>query len=118
MPQTKVINVRSLDGQRWPEDAVYIGRASKGGRAETRRSSPYANPYAIVVGRQTREEAVRKYGEWLKGKPELVERARAELKGKTLVCWCRPPQGFQGKVLCHGQIVAGVVDGVRPEEVT
>ncbi len=117
MPQTKVINVRSLDGQRWPEDAVYIGRASKGGRAETRRSSPYANPYVIVAGRQTKEEAVGKYGEWLRRKPELVERARGELKGKMLVCWCRPPQGFGGKVMCHGQVLAGLVDRVAAESV-
>ncbi len=114
---TRVINVRSLDGQRWPEDAVYIGRASKGGRAETRRSSPYANPYVIVAWRQTREEAVAKYEKWLMGKPELVERARRELKGKMLVCWCRPPQGFGGKVMCHGQVLAGLVDGLPPEEV-
>jgi hypothetical protein len=40
-----------------------------------------------------------------------------ELKGKVLACWCKPAKGFQGKVLCHGQILAALADGCRPEDI-
>ncbi len=39
------------------------------------------------------------------------------LKGKRLGCVCRPKAGFQGKVLCHGQIIAGYLDGVPAREI-
>jgi len=48
--------------------------------------------------------------------PELME-AIPELKGKILGCWCKPINGFQGKLLCHGQILAALADGCRPEDI-
>jgi hypothetical protein len=39
------------------------------------------------------------------------------LRGKRLACWCRPPEGFNGRLLCHGQVIAGLLDGVAPEMV-
>jgi len=99
---TTVINLWDLEGKPWPEGAVYIGRAQRG-RAETKRSSVFANPFVIVEGRNTRAEVIRKYEEYIREKSELVERAKKELKGKTLVCWCKPLD-------CHGDVLVRIVE--------
>jgi len=39
------------------------------------------------------------------------------LKGKRLACWCRPPEGFKGRVLCHGQFLVAFLDNILPTEV-
>lgn len=87
MPQ--VLNKRS-EGVR--AGAVYIGRPSKWG-----------NPF--VMGRDgTREEVVAKYREFLAARPDLVARARAELKGKDLLCFCAPKA-------CHGDVLIEIANG-------
>ena len=66
-----------------PKDAVYIGRPSIWG-----------NPFTI--GKDgTREEVILKYDLWIATRPDLAEKARKELRGKDLVCWCSPKP-------CHG----------------
>lgn len=70
---------------------VYIGRPG-----------PWGNPFEI--GKDgTREEVVQKYAEWLLAQPELVEKAKQELKGKVLGCWCSPK-------LCHGNILSQIAN--------
>ena len=70
---------------------VYIGRPSVWG-----------NPF--VIGRDgDRDEVVAKYREWLLGQPVLVAAARADLKGKTLGCWCKP-------AACHGDVLLEVAN--------
>lgn len=70
---------------------VYIGRPG-----------PWGNPFEI--GKDgTREEVVEKYAEWLLAQPELVERAKTELKDKVLGCWCAPK-------LCHGGILVEIAN--------
>lgn len=73
------------------DQAVYIGRPS-----------PWGNPY--WVGRDgTREEVIIKYKHWISRQPELIERARLELRGKDLVCFCKPHA-------CHGDILLEIVN--------
>jgi len=70
---------------------VYIGRPG-----------PWGNPFEI--GKHgDREEVVEKYAEWLLAQPELVEKAKQELKGKVLGCWCAPK-------LCHGDILSQIAN--------
>lgn len=67
-----------------PEGAVYIGRPS-----------PWGNPFTVQA--HGRDKAVELYREWLMspaGK-HIRERARKELQGKELVCFCKPKA-------CHG----------------
>lgn len=64
---------------------VYIGRPSKWG-----------NPFEIGVD-GTREEVIRKYEEWIKTQPELINSLH-EIQGKTLGCWCSPKK-------CHGDVL-------------
>ena len=70
---------------------VYIGRPG-----------PWGNPFEIGKDGD-REEVVEKYAEWLLAQPELVEKAKEELRGKVLGCWCAPK-------LCHGNILSQIAN--------
>jgi len=70
---------------------VYIGRPG-----------PWGNPFQIGID-GNREQVVQLYAEWLLSQPELVAKAKQELKGKILACWCAP-------ALCHGDILAAIAD--------
>jgi len=77
-----------------PPDAVYIGRPSKWG-----------NPF--VIGKDgDREDVIRKYREWLLSRPELIEQARKELRGRDLVCFCAPKP-------CHGDVLIEVANSEK-----
>lgn len=68
---------------------VYIGRPG-----------PWGNPFEI--GKDgTREVVVEKYAEWIFTQPDLIEKAKKELKGKVLGCWCSPN-------LCHGDVLVTI----------
>lgn len=74
-----------------PAGAIYIGRPSKWG-----------NPFAI--GKDgTREEVIAKYRAWIMQKPEMIEAARRELAGKSLICFCAP-------MACHGDVLVEVAN--------
>ena len=71
---------------------VYIGRPSAWG-----------NPF--VIGKDgTRADVVTKYKAWLEARPVLLDKARQELRGKVLACWCYP-------LACHGDVLAAVANG-------
>lgn len=94
---TNVVNRR-----RAPFD-VYIGRPS-----------PWGNPFSHMPGTLakfkvgSRDEAVSRFREWFLDQPELVKRAKRELRGKVLGCWCKPSS-------CHGDVIAEIVDERKPE---
>ena len=76
-----------------PKGAVYIGRPSEWG-----------NPF--IIGKDgSREEVITKYKLWLFSKPEMLEKARLELKGKDLVCFCSPKS-------CHGDVLLEVANSL------
>jgi hypothetical protein len=79
--------------------AVYIGEPR---RRRGFRGSPYATPFRP---RQdgTLAEILRKYRHWLTSQPALVERAKRELRGRTLSCFCAPSRW------CHGFILLDVI---------
>jgi hypothetical protein len=95
---------------------VYIGR-SRFGLGE------YGNPFSHKAGTKaqfrvaTREEALAAYEKWLLGQPELVAKVKRELRGKVLGCWCAGPSGFGGNLMCHGQLLAALANGVHWSEV-
>lgn len=70
---------------------VYIGRPSKWG-----------NPYRIGMDGD-RQEVLEKYKKYLKNHPELVKKARTQLKDKVLGCFCHPQA-------CHGDILAAIAN--------
>ncbi len=66
------------------------------------RSSIWGNPYGFPGTRAkffvaSRDEAVRKYREWVLQQPQLLARLD-ELKEKRLGCWCKP-------LSCHGDVL-------------
>lgn len=70
---------------------VYVGRPTIWG-----------NPF--VIGRDgTRDEVIAKYRAWLLAQPSLVSRARVELRGKRLACWCAPAS-------CHADVLVEIAN--------
>ena len=104
---TKVVNIRNR--KNWKEEGVvYIGRGSM-----------FGNPYKIGKD-SNRDQVIEKYFQYFISNyihDGAFGAAILELRDKTLGCYCRPKDGFQGKVMCHGQIIAAYLDGVEPEEV-
>ena len=85
--------------KRKPYD-VYIGRPMRGYRDEG-----WGNPFKI--GRHgTREEVIEKYRALILDSPELQARARRELRGKTLGCWCAP-------LPCYGDVLLEIANGAE-----
>ncbi len=77
---------------------IYIGRPGSWGNPFSHLATSAAQ-YQV----SSREEAISKYREWLLSQPELVARAKRELKGKILGCWCSP-------LCCHGEVLAEVAN--------
>jgi hypothetical protein len=81
---TKVVNCKK------EKYDVYIGRPSL-----------YGNPF--VIGRDgTREEVIEKYRIWILTQPDLIEKAKQELKDKVLGCFCKP-------LACHGDVLVELI---------
>lgn len=70
---------------------VYIGRPSVWG-----------NPYPMF-SEDDRSEVISKYREWILAQPQLIERAKKELRGKVLACWCAPRP-------CHGDVLMEIAN--------
>jgi hypothetical protein len=69
-----------------PPDAVYIGRGS-----------PWGNPF--VLGKDgDRNGVCDLFAKLVLADPEYQERVKRELKGKNLVCFCKP-------LRCHGDFL-------------
>lgn len=111
MTQTTVIHVRDMQ-----EGDVYIGRHMRW-RPELGHSK-WANPMSVKKA-GSRELAIEFYRHHItramRENPEVYN--LSELHGKRLACWCAPKDGFRGQLLCHGQILAGLADGVPPESI-
>lgn len=93
------MTTRVVHCKREPHD-VYIGRPSKWGNPFAVRGvvSAHAKHHVDTV-----DEALTRYEAWLREQPQLMA-ALAELRGKTLGCWCKPGP-------CHGDVLARLADG-------
>jgi len=66
-----------------PKDAVYVGRGSL-----------YGNPF--MIGKDgNRDEVCDKFEEYLSKHLDLVKQIKTNLRGKDLICFCKPQR-------CHG----------------
>jgi hypothetical protein len=108
-PVTKVIHVRDMD--KYP-DSVYIGRAGHG------MPGTWGNPIkpgetCFICGEiHQAAETLGCYEIYLKQKlceQEFRERFFA-LRGKALACFCAKKKGFSKNVICHGQVMALILD--------
>lgn len=65
------------------------------------RSTPFGNPF-VMGTHGTRDEVCDKFEQWVQ-KPEQAElraKAKTELKGFDLVCWCAPLRCHATTWLC------------------
>lgn len=104
--RTLVVHVRVA-----PYD-VYIGRRARGGFAASR----YASPFPITA-EVSRAQSLALFAAYLDTMLAADAGFLEPLRDKVLGCWCRPHGGFQGRLLCHGQIMVGRLLGVPPESV-
>ena len=74
-----------------PLNAVYIGRPSR-----------YGNPYHIGPD-GNRVEVIQKYRDWIENMVSSGRRDLSELRGKDLVCWCKP-------LPCHGDVLVDMAN--------
>lgn len=99
--KTTVVNVRRNSSD------IFVGRPSM-----------FGNPFIIDV-HGNREEVLEKFApyfyERLASDDNFKKRVLA-LRGRVLGCYCKPPEGFNGRLLCHGQIIAGYLDNIPPSE--
>jgi hypothetical protein len=79
---------------------VYIGRANPSVAGGSRPE--WGNPFKITA-RTDRLTVIAQYEQWLLAQPDLVAKAKRELKGKVLACWCAP-------LACHGDVLARVAN--------
>jgi hypothetical protein len=114
-PKTNVVHIK--DGY-----DVYVGRAGHG------HDGYFGNPFrmgpwpcrACKRVHSTPSSTLDCYLHWFNQRVSKDASFRArleELRGKRLGCFCRPKAGFQGRVLCHGQIIAAYLDRCLPSEV-
>jgi hypothetical protein len=98
---------------------IYIGRAVR-----NRKASPLGNPFRIK-DEYERPAAIEQYRAWLTEQMESDTPARREIHRIAefaaglaedtplgLVCWCKEADR---EVLCHGDVVKGVLDPIIAE---
>ena len=74
-----------------PLGAVYIGRGS-----------PYGNPFIIGI-HGNRDQVCDQFEAMVEANPELKAKIKKELKGKDLVCYCKPAR-------CHGDYLLKIAN--------
>ena len=89
-----VVRIRRSGGKIVQDSDCYIGRRCTMGGWNLPQSK-WANPY--TVKEYGREEALRKYEEYVRNTPELWNKLE-ELDSKVLGCFCSPQP-------CHGDIL-------------
>ena len=70
-----------------PQGSVYVGRPTYWGNPWQGRNMPGG-----------RDAAVNAFEGFIEDDPQMQQRARQELRGKDLVCWCAPQR-------CHADVL-------------
>ena len=108
MTSRRRIQRRRTKGWRKPEGARYVGRGTRYGNPN--QIAPVHNGYLVThdngssVGtfaskREAHRFAVEAYRAHLNANPKLADRARRELAGRDLLCWC--PEDMP----CHADVL-------------
>lgn len=105
---TTVVNFKSVkhlwnrETRTWSQpDMAYIGRWNKTYQLP---HSPFANPF--VMGAETeRAQVIELYRTYIEQQIDDGYVNLEELRGKTLVCWCKDVRGVKD-IACHGDVLA------------
>lgn len=93
-----MVKVYNRHHKNYPLEAVYIGRGTL-----------YGNPYDLETY-GSREKVMRLYIQYIEDNPELKERIINDLKGKNLLCSCKP-------LACHGDYLLKICNSdINSEE--
>lgn len=106
--KTKLINYRTYNTH--PARSTFI---------PIDRRSIFGNPY-VMYKEDDRKTVILMYKNYFYKRIKEdsdFRNAVHKLKGKILICWCRPDEGFLGRLLCHGQIIIAYLEECKPEEV-
>lgn len=102
---TRVINIRDLGTRRtMPPDHVYVGRGFHRNGWEL-PCSIFFNPFKVEPTDTDHSQACAKYADYIERNKEVMHPSVRTLKGKTLVCWCKPKQ-------CHADLLAQLADSL------
>ena len=75
------------------------------GTVKVDRSTKWGNPF--LVSEMGRTAAVAEFKSWLQTNPEgqdLLARAKRELRGKNLACWCPLSEP------CHAEVLLEIIN--------
>ena len=72
------------------------------------RPSRFSNPFKIGID-GTREEVIQKFKEYILSDNRRIAIVRKELKGKNLICCCKP-------LACHGDVLLEIANEVLEED--
>lgn len=86
---------------------LVVNRKTGGNGVYVGRPSVWGNPFAMVH-ESDREAVVEKFRVYIMGRPALIARAKSELRGKKLVCFCAPKA-------CHADVLAEIANADAPE---
>ena len=92
-----------------PEGAISVARPSQWGNP-FRIGQPFRfveNGELVIGVVGNHEAAVKLFRRYIDARPDHQEMIRAELAGKTLMCWC--PEGQP----CHADVLLEVANGAR-----
>jgi hypothetical protein len=107
-PVPQRLQRKRTKGYRLPEGAAYVGRPTewgnpwKPGDACDVRCDSDGGPWWSTV--QSPEHAALVFRAWLLGRPDMQRRAREELAGRDLACWCPLDQP------CHADVLLEVAN--------
>jgi hypothetical protein len=110
MPEPRRIQLSRAKGWRKPEGAIVVSRPSGWGNP-FRIGDPFrfASAEDVIMGVVgSHDQAVDLFRAFLRTRPELREKVRAELAGRDLCCWCRP------ELACHADVLLAVARGEEP----
>jgi hypothetical protein len=100
--RTRLATVVHVRKDEWD---IYVGRSMPGVAG-----AGWGNPF---TRREHGDACLRLYLEWLEHDREgqaVAERARRDLRGKRLACWCSPRP-------CHGDVLAGLANGLNLDQI-
>lgn len=66
------------------------------------RGTDWGNPFR-VTNSGSRKQAIANFRQWAESQPEYIKKVRDELRGKDLVCCCKPKA-------CHGDVLLEIAN--------
>ena len=103
------VQLKRKKGWRLPPNTVSVARPGFYGNpfSVAPKNTPGSKVGLSYIAVPTVEDAVECFRTWLQDNPngqDVARRAKAELKGKNLACWCKPGD------LCHADVLLEIAN--------